>query len=157
MPIRPISVTFFLLGSFALKIYPIKSVEYALPQKNFATGANFFLHCSFLFRRTSVSSQLNKESILAERTPAMVVAGLLGTFVSLFFFLCYFCLLNKNWILLFLSNGSYCYVAFYYFKVYGITLDVVINNCVEFGNLSSFILIEPENSLLLFWRIVLTS
>ena len=40
------------------------------------------------------------------------------------------------------------YIAFCYFKICSITLDIVINSCVEFGNLSSFILIKPENSLL---------
>ena len=43
---------FFLLGSLALRICPIKSVEYAWPQtakKNFATRAKFFFFNALLF------------------------------------------------------------------------------------------------------------
>ena len=52
---------FFLFGSLALRIRPIKSSEYAWPQKkNSQQKPTFFLQCSSLFLRKSVSSLLNR-------------------------------------------------------------------------------------------------
>ena len=48
MSVCQISVTFF-LGSITLRICPIKSVEYAWLQKNFAASAHFFSLMFFSF------------------------------------------------------------------------------------------------------------
>ena len=57
------SAWIFLLGSLAQRICPIKLVEYAWPQKNFAPRANIFSSILF-FVSASVSSLLNKESMV---------------------------------------------------------------------------------------------
>ena len=54
---------FFLCGSLALRICPIKSVEYAWPQKPLQQEQTFFLQCTSLFLRASVFSLLNKQSM----------------------------------------------------------------------------------------------
>ena len=58
----------FLYGSLVLRICPIKSVEYACTQKSLQQEQTFFLQCSSLFLCATVSSLLNKES-LVQRYP----------------------------------------------------------------------------------------
>ena len=65
MPICPISVHSFLLGSLALRMCPIKSNEYACRKENFATTAKFFSSILFSFSPRVCFQSTNKDSGVA--------------------------------------------------------------------------------------------
>ena len=64
---------FFLHSSLFLRVCSIKSANTRDRKKNFATRANFFLLCSSLFLRASVSSLLNKESMVRRQRKCLLV------------------------------------------------------------------------------------
>ena len=75
---------FFLHGSLVLQKCPIKSVEYAWPQKTFATRAFFFLQCSSFFLRASVSSLLNTTSTVTRLGVPYNTASVMKDFICSF-------------------------------------------------------------------------